>query len=89
MPSRCEDSSRSVHLSRKAHELLGERLGTVSRRQKLELACSLLETRSVDFSIAEIARRVGYEDPLYFSKVFRRHVGMSPSRYRAAQLSTT
>lgn len=34
-------------------------------------------------SIGEIARRVGYDDQLYFSRVFRRVHGISPSDYRA------
>ncbi|HEY5320962.1 MAG TPA: AraC family transcriptional regulator [Galbitalea sp.] len=33
--------------------------------------------------IAEIGRQVGYQDPLYFSRQFRRVHGMSPSEYRA------
>ncbi|MBN2712455.1 MAG: AraC family transcriptional regulator [Planctomycetes bacterium] len=32
--------------------------------------------------IAEVARRVGYDDPLYFSKVFRRNMKNSPKAYR-------
>jgi len=33
--------------------------------------------------IAQIAHAVGYQDPLYFSRQFRRTHGMSPSVYRA------
>lgn len=33
-------------------------------------------------SIAEIAEKVGYQDHFYFSRVFKKHVGMSPSKYR-------
>lgn len=33
-------------------------------------------------SISEIAREVGYHDPFYFSRHFRRHHGMSPTEYR-------
>lgn len=29
-----------------------------------------------------IARKVGYEDPNYFSYVFKKQFGVSPSRYR-------
>ena len=43
-------------------------------------AASLLET--TDYSMAEISAIVGYEDPLYFSRVFRKLKGMSPSDYR-------
>ena len=43
-------------------------------------AASLLET--TDYSMAEIAAIVGYDDPLYFSRLFRKQKGMSPSEYR-------
>lgn len=43
-------------------------------------AASLLET--TDYSMAEISAIVGYEDPLYFSRLFRKIKGMSPSNYR-------
>ncbi len=33
-------------------------------------------------SLKEIAELVGFKDPLYFSKVFRKSYGMSPSEYR-------
>jgi len=33
-------------------------------------------------SIAEIAAQVGYQDPLYFSRVFKKLVGVSPREYR-------
>ena len=35
-----------------------------------------------DSSVTEIAASVGYDNPLYFSRLFRRHVGCSPSEYR-------
>jgi len=45
------------------------------------LARELLDT--TDRAIASIAREVGYSDPLYFSRQFRRIHGMSPSEYRS------
>lgn len=35
-----------------------------------------------DRLVSEIAREVGYADPLYFARVFTRHTGMSPREYR-------
>lgn len=39
--------------------------------------------RYTDLTVGEIAYRVGFEDPLYFSRAFRRHVGQPPQNYRA------
>lgn len=47
----------------------------------------ILEARRLlaysDEQIAQIAFALGYEDPAYFGRVFRKHIGMAPSRYRA------
>ncbi len=40
----------------------------------------LLET--TDGTVSEIARIVGYENPMYFSRVFRKAKGLSPVNYR-------
>ena len=48
---------------------------------KVEQACLLLE--SSNMSVAEVGFQLGYEDPLYFSRVFRKVVGASPSAYRS------
>ena len=33
-------------------------------------------------SIEEIAEKVGYNDYFYFTKVFKKNTGISPSKYR-------
>lgn len=38
--------------------------------------------RSTDYTIQEISGLVGYENPLYFSRIFRKQTGQSPSQYR-------
>jgi AraC-like DNA-binding protein len=38
---------------------------------------------NIELSIGDVARSVGYEDPLTFSKVFRKAKGVSPREYRA------
>ncbi len=49
-------------------------------RQRVQAACRLLDT--TDLSIAVIAAEVGYEDPYYFTRCFRRVIGSSPRAYR-------
>ncbi|MEN7972483.1 MAG: PocR ligand-binding domain-containing protein [Verrucomicrobiota bacterium] len=48
---------------------------------RLELATRLLQSKP-NWPIAEIARTVGYDDPLYFSRAFHRKFNCSPSEYR-------
>ena len=38
--------------------------------------------RTTDLPIQEIARRTGFADPLYFSRAFSSHYGISPKAYR-------
>lgn len=40
-------------------------------------------------SIAEIARRVGYEDSQYFFRVFKKAMGLTPLMYRKSRRETT
>ena len=47
---------------------------------KITWATTLLRQRNLN--IAEVARRVGYTTPYYFSCVFKRHSGSSPREYR-------
>ncbi|WFB10080.1 AraC family transcriptional regulator [Streptomyces sp. LX-29] len=54
--------------------LLGIRLG---RAKELLIGTEL--------PIAAVARRVGYDDPAYFSRLFTRRVGTAPARFRAQQ----
>lgn len=47
---------------------------------RLANAQSLLE--STDYSVNEIAAIIGYDNPLYFSRIFKKHMGKAPSHYR-------
>lgn len=47
---------------------------------RMEKACALL--RKGHYSIAEVARSVGYQDALLFSKMFKKMEGVSPTDYR-------
>lgn len=44
----------------------------------------LLET--TDNNVSEIAQLVGYDNPLYFSRLFRKQYGCSPSQFRKQEL---
>ncbi len=74
---RCKLSrSRFTHL-------FTETLGTSPYRYqqsiRLEQACELLRFSSL--SIGEVAESVGFEDALYFSRLFKKRIGCAPSEY--------
>lgn len=47
---------------------------------KIQRACRLLNNSG--WSIADISREAGFDDQFYFSRVFRKVMGMSPGEYR-------
>lgn len=47
---------------------------------RLEQAIELL--KDGDYTVQEVASLVGYSDPLYFSRIFKKHVGYSPSQVK-------
>ena len=48
---------------------------------RMEKAKDLL--LSTDLSVGEIGETVGYDDQNYFSRIFKRQIGVSPSKYRS------
>ena len=50
-------------------------------RVRMEKACHLL--RHTEKTVAEIAELVGYSDPAFFYKAFRKSLGQTPAEYRA------
>jgi AraC-like DNA-binding protein len=55
-------------------------------RLRMQQACRLLNGTSA--SVKEVAATLGYEDPFYFSRVFKLFNRVSPSEYRASQKQT-
>lgn len=47
---------------------------------RINNAVSLLET--TDYNVTEISTIVGYENPMYFSRLFKKQKGVSPTDYR-------
>jgi AraC family L-rhamnose operon transcriptional activator RhaR len=68
------------HLHREFKAQLGiSPLAWLSRSRGELAAVALIQT---DEPVAEIGRGVGWADPNYFSRVFRRRYGTSPTAYR-------
>lgn len=69
-----------VTLYRKFREYLSASPNKYICEQRLEKAGTLL--KSARLSVKNIAYSVGFEDPLYFSKVFHGKYGITPTEYR-------
>ena len=50
----------------------------IEYRDRLRIAMARELIGTGYYSIAEVAARVGFDDPSYFSRFFKRHVGFSP-----------
>lgn len=84
-PIRLDDAAREFGKSRSGFcdyvkRVTGKTLVACLMETRMEKACELLETTMA--SVAEIAERVGIDDAAYFSRVFSRHMGMSPVAWR-------
>ena len=54
-------------------------------RVRMKKAETILSAMSGDYSVAEVARLCGYDDALYFSRVFKKYFGCSPSAFAKGQ----
>jgi AraC-like DNA-binding protein len=77
---RCAGLSRSAFAGRFT-KLVGQPVHRYLVSRRMEEAALVLE--STDDSVARIATRVGYSTTTAFSKVFQKHYGVTPGRYRA------
>ena len=89
-PWTLEELGQRVGLGRSAFsarftKLVGEPMYSYLIARRMSEAAFLLETS--DEGIARIATSVGYETAAAFSKLFQRHYGQSPGRYRATRRS--
>lgn len=73
--------SRSL-LHTKMKNLVNMSMGDYIRKRRLDHACSLLRQ---GYNVSETAYRTGFADPSYFSKTFKKHIGVSPTEYASNQ----
>lgn len=52
---------------------------------RMRKACEML--REKNYTVAEVARSVGYTDPLVFSRSFKKHMNLSPTEFQMKQLN--
>ena len=80
-----DDISRHIgvsyhYLSRLFKKELNTTFGQFKNKIRLDVASKLLKDKSL--TVSEISFSCGYEDPAYFSKVFKENFGRSPVDYR-------
>ncbi|WP_151705437.1 AraC family transcriptional regulator [Nitrincola alkalilacustris] len=80
-------SMSKFHFIKKYGELTGTTPINHFIQLKIERACHLLDVTSK--SIAEVGWAIGYEDAYYFSRIFKKIMGISPSHYRRIRLGAS
>ena len=70
-----------THLARTFRTHCGMSLAGYIRRLRVEWAA--LQLRTTDIPLCDIAGQAGFADQSHLTRVFRRHMGVSPGRYRA------
>ncbi|WP_336776930.1 response regulator transcription factor [Paenibacillus sp. MMO-58] len=72
------------YLSRQFKAATGENFIEYVTRKRMEKACELL--RESDHKVSDIAELVGYENQRYFSQVFKKFTGQTPSEFRESPM---
>ena len=84
-PINIEDFAQSRHMSISLFMRNFKKVYEISPKQyilnlRMNNAQSLLET--TDYTVSEIAAIVGYDNPLYFSRLYHKQKGQAPTDYR-------
>ncbi len=80
VPQFCQEmNSSKTLLYSKLKSLTGQSATEFVRNIRLKEARKLLQNNGHHQTIAEISYRVGFNDPLYFSRCFRKYFGVPPS----------
>ena len=71
-----------TEVSKQLQDNVGVTTSQFIRNYRLDLAKKMLEDNVADRNITEIAFRVGFNDPKYFTRCFSQRFGMAPSAYK-------
>lgn len=74
-----------AHLAREFRRHYGCSVGEYQRRLRVEHACSLL--LAPEARLTDVAAAAGFSDQSHFTRLFKRHKGVPPARYRAEMRS--
>lgn len=69
-----------IYLNRIFTEKVGTPIYSYLTQFRLQKACELLE--KTEDSVSSIAKKIGYENPLHFSRMFKKYKNISPQKYR-------
>ena len=77
------DITTSLGISRsllhvKMKSLMNMSMGDYIRHQRMERACQMLREGN---NVSETAYATGFTDPNYFSKIFKKSIGRTPTEY--------
>jgi len=72
--------SSKFHFCKKFKDLTSQSPLQYFIQLKMQHACALLDTS--EQSIKRIAASLGYDDPYYFSRLFKKQIGLAPQQYR-------
>lgn len=70
----------SCHLSSTFKKVTGQSLIEYITKKRINQAKILI--KNDEFKVGEVAEKVGYKDYYYFSKIFKKHVGIPPLKYK-------
>lgn len=73
------------HFSKKFKQFTGTSPMRYFNQIRVKLACQLLDS-STD-SIRQISQQLGFDDPYYFSRLFKKTMGISPQFYRESSVA--
>ena len=70
------------YLSKLFHEQTGETIANFAIREKIKRAKQLIRDENLNF--AQISDRLAFDNPQYFSRVFKRITGMTPTEFKSS-----